>query len=413
LLAGTNEPDGEQHDQVDYPTQLAPLSVIDKPLPDLHPSSPSFRTIIGHPMSASFLFTPYSRSLLAAIFALTLTASANGAPKKMIQFDRLSPEPFVARTPGTFHSRLVANPAVTEFKGRTYFIFRGQGETGHDQIGLWYTPTETADGLDWATRLPVPIIPVSDRADARDNNHILDPAAIVVGNSLFVYYTAKATTGSPDYSICLATSTDGSTFTKVMQNPLVSGVIAPEVVHHDGRFHLFYQRHHPDDYWELFLATSTDGITYDVANERRVFGPTRVAGTFDSHSIATARLVREGDFWYMTYAATTRFLDYPESIGLARSRDLVSWERYPGNPILKRGPEGTWDEAALWYPTVRRLGGRYLLWYEGAGTGLGVANETARAASRTARENNYGGYLQISFSQIGIAEFHGDLSDGW
>jgi predicted GH43/DUF377 family glycosyl hydrolase len=354
---------------------------------------------------------PWSAFVL--LLAFTMIAIASGTTPQSIQFLRLSANPYVARKPGTFHSRLVANPAVADYKGRTYFIFRGQGEAEHDQIGLWSTPSAAAGGLEWSTRLPVPVIPVSDHPNAPDNKHVLDPAVIAVGETLFVYYTARAIAGDPDYSICLATSTDGISFTKAATNPLIAGVIAPEVVHHDGRFHLFYQRRHRDDYWELFMATSGDGITFDVANERRVFGPSRRPGAFDSHSIATARLVREGEYWYMTYAAATRYLDYPESIGLARSRDLVHWERYPGNPIFERGSAGTWDEAALWYPTVRRLGGRYLMWYEGAGTSLGLATDAARSASRTARECNYGGYLETSFSQIGVAEFRGDLSSGW
>ena len=236
---------------------------------------------------------------------------------------------------------------------------------------------------------------------------------MVKGDSLLVYYTGKSENASTFSTISLSITTDGQTFTKFEANPILEDAIAPEVVFHDGLFYLFYQRLHEDRFWEVYVATSQDGIDFDVANEQKMFGPSRQAGTFDAHSVATVRIFKEGDYFYMTYAACERFLDYPESIGLARSRDLVHWERYPHNPIFERGEAGTWDEGALWFATVRKIGDRYMMWYEGAGTGLGLVSEAARAASRVAREEDYGGYRTTSFSQMGLAAFEGSIGDWW
>ena len=328
-----------------------------------------------------------------------------------IAFERVSPHPYLPRVPGTFFSVLTANPAVVEFKGETLLFFRGQDETGADQIGLWKTPSDQVDGVTWATQFPEPVIPVSTDPGAPDQSYILDPAVVARGDSLFVYYTGK-TNGADTFStVSLAISTDGETFEKWEGNPVLRDAIAPEVVLHDGTFYLFYQRLHPDRYWEVYVATSRDGVTFDVENERKVFGPSREAGAFDEHSVATVRIVLEDGIFYMTYAACREYLDYPESIGLARSRDLVTWERYPGNPVFERGAPGTWDEGALWFPEVQRVDGRYLMWYEGTGAGLGMASQAAREASRLARDEDYGGYRTTSFSQIGLAVFEGDL--GW
>ena len=339
------------------------------------------------------------------------TSPIEAQPGRAIAFERASETPYIPRVPGTFFSVLVANPAVTEFGGETFFFFRGQDETGADQIGLWKTPTRVADGIAWQTQVPQPVIPVSNDPDAPDQSYILDPAVVVSGDSLFVYYTGK-TAGAETFStVSLAISTDGETFDKLETNPVLADAIAPEVVLRDGTFYLFYQRLHPDRYWEVYVATSSDGVHFDVDNERRVFGPSREAGTFDAHSVATVRILEEDGVSYMTYAACRRYLDYPESIGLARSRDLVTWERYPGNPIFERGAPGTWDEGALWFAEVQKVGGRYLMWYEGTGTGLGLASDVAREASRRAREEDYGGYRTTSFSQMGLATFEGSLGD--
>lgn len=328
-----------------------------------------------------------------------------------IKFKRIFNAPYIPKTPSTFYSNLVANPAVTEYKGNTYFIFRGQGDSGHDQIGMWATPSDSADGQNWNYHHSLPILPVSNNLNTSDNQHILDPGVIVKGDSLFVYYTGKALRKEPNHSVCLAISTDGITFNKYPTNPIIEGGIAPEVVYYEGLFYLFYQRQNAKGYWEVFVSTSTNGIDYDISNEQLVFGPSHLPGSIDYFSVTTIRIFREDKFFYMSYGACTKNIDYPESIGLARSTDLIKWERYACNPIFERGESGSWDEGALWFPTIRNIRGKYLMWYEGAGSGLGLETEDARKASKIARDQNYGGYLKTSFSQIGIAVFEGKISN--
>ncbi len=329
--------------------------------------------------------------------------------QEKIEFERIEERPFIPLTNGTFFSVLAANPAVTEFKGLLYFVFRGQDEKGHDQIGMWTTPAQGADGIKWEIHYPYPVIPVSIDSMAPDNNHILDPGLLVMRDSLFVYYTGKSTHSDPEYSICLSVMGENNTFEKSQYNPIIRGAIAPEVILFNGLIYIFYQRLNPGGFWEVFVSESTDGVNFNVENERKVFGPSGIDGTFDSYSIATVRIFREGDYFYMTYAACSKYIDYPESIGLARSPDLLEWERYQGNPIFTRGDAGSWDEGAVWFPTVRKFGDSYVMWYEGAGTGLGTGGRKARKASRLARAHNYGGYLSTSFSQIGIAIFEGNI----
>jgi hypothetical protein len=115
----------------------------------------------------------------------------------------------------------------------------------------------------------------------------------------------------------------------------------------------------------------------------------------------------------MFYGGCSRWPDYPEAIGLARSRDLVNWERYPGNPVLERGTAGDWDEGALWFATVERIGGVYHLWYEGVGSDESLSGEARKEASRLCRNEDYGGYAETAFSQIGYALFQGSLIEDW
>jgi len=51
------------------------------------------------------------------------------------------------------------------------------------------------------------------------------------------------------------------------------------------------------------------------------------------------------------------------------------------------------------------------LWYEGSGAGLGVESKKAIEASDICRNNDYGGYTKINFSQIGLAIYDGKMKD--
>ena len=130
------------------------------------------------------------------------------------------------------------------------------------------------------------------------------------------------------------------------------------------------------------------------------FSPSGASGRFDRDSTITGRIWYENPYYYMTYGGSPSCPDYPEGIGLARSQDLLNWERYPNNPILLRGAAGGWDEAAVWSGSLQKINGQYYLWYEGAGTNEGSGS----GDSNTARNNCYGGYSSSSWSQIGLAK---------
>ena len=123
--------------------------------------------------------------------------------------------------------------------------------------------------------------------------------------------------------------------------------------------------------------------------------PAGTKGCWDSVTVETPRIFKEGKVFYMLYCGSDRYEDYPWHAGLAYSQDLVCWQKYPGNPIFSRGPEGAWDEGAIWFTTVEKINGVYYMWYEGYGGG-------------TARTEPYGSYLAGGKSQVGMAMLKAD-----
>ena len=66
----------------------------------------------------------------------------------------------------------------------------------------------------------------------------------------------------------------------------------------------------------------------------KIFTQSNIKGSFDEVSITTGRIWQEDDTYYMTYGGGNKFGDYPIAFGLAKSKDLFNWTRYPSNPIL-------------------------------------------------------------------------------
>lgn len=322
-----------------------------------------------------------------------------------MRFQRHPHNPVIPRTPGSFYSKYAANPDLLFFHGKYHLYFRGQAEAGHDQIGVAIARPEAFDGVHWEMVPHNPILPVSADPAAFDAGHILDPAAVVLDGRVYLYYSAHRKDwhnwNVPSH-VGLAVSDDGLHFEKHPGNPIIAGT-APEVVLHQGRVHLFFQRRAAAGNFEIYCCASADGVHFAAGSEQVVLRPAQQAGAFDAFSLSTVRIWQAEGWFYLAYGGCDRFFDYPVAIGLARSRDLWQWERYPGNPILRRGAPGSWDEGALWFATVHRVNQTCYLWYEGTGTGLGLESTAAQEASRVCREHDYGGYGQTSFSQIGLA----------
>jgi len=111
-----------------------------------------------------------------------------------IRFKRVQPTPIIPRTLGTFYSVHAANPDVLFFKDRYHLYFRGQAEPGHDQIGVAYATAEAFDGIHWEIYPGNPVIPVSGERTDFDSGYILDPAAVVMDNRVYLYYSAHRRT---------------------------------------------------------------------------------------------------------------------------------------------------------------------------------------------------------------------------
>jgi hypothetical protein len=262
--------------------------------------------------------------------------------------------PVLGPLPATWLTDAATTPDVLAHHGET-LLYCGAVRGGHERLavmGIRYggqAPTFSQ------VELAVDVGP----AGAFDSDHVFDPASVVVADRVFLYYS---TVGAAPDSIGLATSADGHRFEKYSHPVLVGR--APEVAVHQGTFHLLYVLDAPGGGYGIHLAVSDDGRRFRPAGPAPVLD-VGAPGTWDSFSVLTGRVFEYGDMYYMVYAGDAREKDLPRAFGLARSADLIHWERYPHNPVFRCGPPGAWDDGAIWFGTVSARNGMLDLWYEG------------------------------------------------
>ncbi len=111
------------------------------------------------------------------------------------------------------------------------------------------------------------------------------------------------------------------------------------------------------------LAVGHDLFRLEKLPEAPVLEPSP-GDAWDSGGLYKAAVYEiEGQYW-MFYNAKNRAGDWLEQTGLAASRDLLSWEKYDGNPILRVGPPGSWDSRFASDPVLVSVGGlRHLFYY--------------------------------------------------
>jgi predicted GH43/DUF377 family glycosyl hydrolase len=115
------------------------------------------------------------------------------------------------------------------------------------------------------------------------------------------------------------------------------------------------------DPFRIALARSQDGLKW--VKEPRPVVPLGPRGSFDERAVADPYVIRAGRHFYMFYLGQDRA--QRQRLGVARSRDGVTWEKLRANPVLELGGPGAFDEAGLGEPAVWSSGGSWWMLYTG------------------------------------------------
>lgn len=255
-----------------------------------------------------------------------------------------------------------ANPAVIEYKGEHLVYFRGNGITPenhdrHDRIAVARITKMTPDDFSYEILNDRNFIVDIGSKGTFDDSDVLDPGVVVFNDKVFLYYSGV---GTGSNSVGLAKSKDGVHFEKY--GKVIVGR-SPSVVVFDNKVYMIYQNDTGSGFRDFFLAESADGINFKNVTEKAV-----LSGQKDSWDkyVTTARLYKENDAFLIIYGGSPDLNDQPDYFGLAKSNNLIKWEKHPGNPVFGLEAKGEEDGGAIWFPALIDIGSHYLILYEGS-----------------------------------------------
>ncbi len=140
---------------------------------------------------------------------------------------------------------------------------------------------------------------------------------------------------------------------------------------HDGKFWTLYGCYPRQGGYELTpgyegVATSDDGLTWRRVKDQPILSVhDRDCAAWERSCIYQPWLLEHEGRYYNFYNAAQNGI---EQSGLAFSRDLLNWERYPGNPVIRNRVKG-YDERFASDHKVFRDGDHWTMFYFGVGRG--------------------------------------------
>jgi predicted GH43/DUF377 family glycosyl hydrolase len=123
------------------------------------------------------------------------------------------------------------------------------------------------------------------------------------------------------------------------------------------------------------LATSRDGITWERVGDEPVLAP---AGGWERQSLMCPHVLHEGGRFRMWYSGGD--IHEPDAIGYAESDDGVHWQRPMSDPVLS--PAGGWERDRVTAACIVPRADDYLAFYVGFADGF----EQARLGMARSRD---------------------------
>lgn len=197
-----------------------------------------------------------------------------------------------------------------------------------------------------------------------DMGGVSQPTVVQGTNGSFLmYYTGY---DGARNRILTAQSSDGIVWTKIPGSiSLNDGAGSPFVMRIGIEYRMWFESvvwgSGPLGYTDrIYGATSFDGLNWTITG---VVVDVGAGPAWDAGTVGDPWVVRASNGTYLMYFgmyAANRSV----AIGVATSADLVTFTKWPGNPVLLPGPPGSWDDYSVSNPAVA-TGGSWAIFYGG------------------------------------------------
>ncbi len=151
----------------------------------------------------------------------------------------------------------------------------------------------------------------------------------------------------------------------------------PSVLREKSGYKIWYDGADFDGNTQVGLAKSKDGVSWKKAPQNPVLDGK--PGAWDATSEHAPFVMKQGNLYKMWYEGSDGNV---RQLGYATSHNGIHWKKYPGNPVLIAGPEN-YDQFVAGHGTVLYEHGLYKLWYHAIGDLDGVGDLDAIIAYAT------------------------------
>jgi hypothetical protein len=193
-----------------------------------------------------------------------------------------------------------------------------------------------------------------------------DPSVIYFNGRYLMYFSIPPKSGDDRWGQAVATSTDLVNWKTVSELPLFeTGICAGDAIVLDGKVHLFYQTYGRRERDTICHVTSDDGINFDRSSDTPIFRPT---GSWNCGRAIDAEVRVVGDELFCYWA--TRSPDYKIQMLGVHSAPLWSdfsakfWRQRCTQSILE--PQLPWEKKCIEAPTIQKSGDTFVMFYAGA-----------------------------------------------
>jgi predicted GH43/DUF377 family glycosyl hydrolase len=309
-------------------------------------------------------------------------------PKYLDRYRLLKPVLLPSAEPGAYDSAAVECPKVVEHDGRYWMIhtvITHEGETVRERIGL----AVSDDLVRWEKRGV--ILDVGENG-VWDSGGLSAPFPFRNGDEWLLFHVGFSEKGYEvgRSGIGIARSKDLVHWKKDPGGPVITTAPGDEwdsgtvyqcwVGRRDGKCWMFYNAAAPARNEQIGLATSEDLVHWERYSENPLLRNNVSEDSMDSRSIADPWIERIGRKWCMFYFG---YDGIHARDMMATSEDWIHWEKSPWNPILDVGPPGTYDSIHAHKPCLVERDGVWYHFYTSVGEygGKGHVRAIALATS--------------------------------
>lgn len=260
------------------------------------------------------------------------------------------------------------DPHVVNFKDTYYMYYSVPPKQGDPNSGWNIGIAKSNDLIDW-----IVLGDIKPQA-AYEAKGLCAPGALVRNDTIHLFYQ---TYGNKEKdAICHAYSTDGINFVRNTTNPIFAPTgdwncgraIDAEVIFFKDKYFLYFASRTKDFEIQIQgVATASANTNFNredwtQACDKAILEPRY---PWEGKCVEGASVLQVGDELVMFYAGA--YNNYPQQVGVAKSKDGIKWERLSNKPFLPNGDKGTWNYCESGHPHIFKDAktGRTYLFYQG------------------------------------------------